>query len=224
MTTRIRVALALAVVVPALGFGVVSAATGGSPSWCDQARDAASARRSHDTGSGPDVVVIGDSWSVGLGTSAADSWPTRLPGRVHVDGFSGSGFSATSSDCGPQSYAARADRAVAGHPGALVVVEGGLNDFDQTDAAIEQGVADLVGRLDGHRVVVVGPAAAPSRAAEVPRVDAVLEGAAERAGVTYLSMAGADVTYLDDELHPTAAGHRAFGDAVAAALAHLGRG
>ena len=49
----------------------------------------------------------------------------RLPGRVHVDGFSGSGFSDAASRCGGVSYAARA--AVAWPPtrAALVVVRAG---------------------------------------------------------------------------------------------------
>ena len=40
----------------------------------------------------------------------------------------------------------------------------------------------------------------------------------ERYGVGYLSMLDADLPYLDDGLHLTAAGHRQFGDRVAAAL------
>ena len=67
-------------------------------------------------------------------------------------------------------------------------------------------------------MVVVGPPPAPDRAAGVPRVDALLAELSASAGLTYLSMAGTDIEYLADGLHPTVAGHRAFGDLVAAAL------
>lgn len=171
-----------------------------------------------DAGTGRRIAVIGDSYSVGLGLDdLADSWPSRLPGRVHVEGFSGSGFSQGASACGRVWYAARAGRALASKPD-VVVVEGGLNDFDQPSAAIAAGADDVLRRLNGVTVVVVGPAPAPSRAGEVARVDAVLAGAAQRHGATYVSAAAWDLEYLDDRLHLTLAGHREFGDLVAASL------
>ena len=56
----------------------------------------------------------------------------------------------------------------------------------------------------------------------MPRVDALLAGLAEQHGAAYVAMGDLDLSYLPDRLHLTAAGHRAFGDAVAAALADLG--
>ncbi len=90
------------------------------------------------------VVVIGDSWSAGLGLDRpVQSWPSRLPGRVHVAGFSGSGFSAKASPCGRVSFADRAPAALGG--GAdLVVIEGGLNDYDRSRAEIKAGFARVV--------------------------------------------------------------------------------
>ncbi len=146
-------------VVAGLGALSVARATGGDSPGCDRARQAAADRRDLDTGSGTPIVVVGDSYSVGAGVAPLDSWPTRLPGRVHVDGFSGSGFSAGASGCGPVSYAERAARAVAGRPGALVVVEGGLNDHDQSDEDIAAGFQRLTGRLAGHDVARRRPAA-----------------------------------------------------------------
>ncbi|WP_148613868.1 SGNH/GDSL hydrolase family protein [Nocardioides rubriscoriae] len=215
--------LVLALVVTAVA---VVRATGGGVDTGVAARCARATARSaeqaaHDTGAGPDVVVIGDSYSVGAGTDPRTSWPHRLPGRVHVEGFSGSGFSEGASPCGAVSYADRAARAVAGRPGALVVVEGGLNDHDESDRDIEQGFARLLGALAGHRVLVVGPPPAPSRAADVPRVDALLARLSHGAGAAYLSMAGADLDYLADDLHPTVLGHHRFGDLVAAAVVPL---
>lgn len=189
---------------------------------CDRFSRTSLARAERDTGTGRRVVVIGDSYSVGLGLEEpAASWPSRLPGRVHVAGFSGSGFSLRASACGRVSFADRAPAALAG--GAdLVVVEGGINDFDRTDTEIRDGfealadsLADSVGDVP---LVVVGPPPAPARAAQVPRVDRLLARLAAAHGATYLSMAEAELPYLTDGLHLTAAGHRTFGDAVAARL------
>lgn len=186
---------------------------------CARFEKVAAARMLADVGSGERVVVIGDSYSVGLGlTRATDSWPSRLPGRVHVSGFSGSGFSDRASGCGQVSFADRAARAVRG--GAdLVVVEGGLNDYDRSDAEIVAGFSRLVDELGDLPVLVVGPAAAPSRAAAAAHVDGLLAGLAERHETAYVSMLDLDLTYLDDRLHLTPAGHVAFGDAVADVVA-----
>jgi acyl-CoA thioesterase-1 len=71
-------------------------------------------------------------------------------------------------------------------------------------------------------VVVVGPASAPARAAQVPRVDRLLRHLSETYGVSYVSTADLELPYLDDRLHLTEKGHRIFGDAVAARIALLG--
>lgn len=185
---------------------------------CDRFARTSVARAERDTGTGRRVVVIGDSYSVGLGLDdTAASWPARLPGRVHVAGFSGSGFSLRASGCGAVSFADRAAVAIA--DGAdVVVVEGGLNDVDRTDSEIREGFRALVRAVGDLPLVVVGPPPAPSRAAEVPRVDALLATLAAAHGATYLSMADADLSYLPDDLHLTAAGHAEFGDLVAARI------
>ncbi len=223
------VGLALLLLV-VTGFLALSTRAAGHDASLDRcARLAAESvdRLADDTGgSGPRIVVIGDSYSVGLGLDRPlDSWPSRLPGRVHVAGFSGSGFSADASPCPHSSYAERAGEAVRGGT-ALVVVEGGLNDVDRSDAAIRAGfvrlhraLGDALGDVP---VLVVGPVAAPSRADAVPRVDRLLADLAARHGVDYLSMTGVGIDYLPDRLHPTAAGHAAFGEVVAAEVTRLG--
>lgn len=174
-----------------------------------------------NTGTGSRVVVIGDSWSAGLGLDRlVDSWPSRLAGTVHVAGFSGSGFSAGAGACREVAFADRAPAALRG--GAdLVVVEGGLNDFTQPDADIRAGFTRLMRALDGHRVVIVGPAAAPARADAVPRVDDLLASLAERHGVAYVRTSDLSLPYLDDRLHLTPAGHEQFGDFVAQQIRDL---
>jgi acyl-CoA thioesterase-1 len=188
---------------------------------CDRFTADSATRASEVTGSGRRVVVIGDSWSAGLGLDrSVGSWPSRLPGTIHVAGFSGSGFSEHASICGAVSFADRAAAAVRG--GAdLVVVEGGLNDFNQPDADIRAGFARLMRVLKGERVLIVGPASAPSRAAAVPHVDALLASLATRYDVAYVRTTGLDLPYLDDHLHLTPAGHQAFGDYVAGQIAGL---
>ncbi len=179
------------------------------------------ARATQVSGAGQRVVVIGDSWAAGLGLDRpAASWPSRLPGAVHVAGFSGSGFGAHASACARVSFADRAPAALRG--GAdLVVVEGGLNDYDRPDAEVRAGFARLMSALAGQRVVVVGPASAPSRAGAVPHVDALLASLTKQYGVAYVRTSGLRLDYLGDRLHLTPAGHDAFGDFVASRLARL---
>lgn len=210
-------AVLLTVAVVATGLLVMTRA-GADTDRCARFRDAARDRAALVTGVGEELLVIGDSYSVGLGVAAAESWPTQLPGRVRVDGFSGSGFSRDASPCGDVSYGARAARDLPDEP-ALVVVEGGLNDVDQPRSDLVDGFDRLLSELAGQRVLVVGPPPAPDRADAVPAVDALLARLARAHGVGYLTMLDADLPYLDDGLHLTPEGHRQFGDRVAEALA-----
>ena len=226
--TRHRLLLALLVLTLTAGVSTtVLARAGAGTDHCANVAEGAERRAAVVTGEGPDVLVIGDSYSVGAGLAPRDSWPVRLPGRVRVDGFSGSGFSRGASPCGDVTYASRARESV-GARTDLLVVEGGLNDTDQPRADLERGVARLtrvlhrVG-LSPEQVVVVGPVAAPARRHQrVEAVDATLARMSGEAGYSYLSMLDAELTYLDDRLHPDAAGHEVFGDLVAAHLATLG--
>lgn len=218
-STRARVGalVVAALVAVTVGFAVDGATSSDVPR-CERFAAQSAAREAVVTGSGPAVVVIGDSFSVGLGLDdPAHSWPTQLPGRVHVHGFSGSGFGLASGRCAGVSFWARAARAVRDEP-ELVVVQGGLNDVRTTEAELRTGVRRLLDRLHGRQVVLVGPPAAPSRAGRAAWVDGVLSDAAERAGVGYVSTYAWKLDYLEDALHLTRAGHREFGVAVARAL------
>jgi len=227
-------ALAVLVVVAAVGVwtAVVQRTEAGErralERRCDGFRMGALARAEAETGpvDGAPVVVIGDSWSVGLGLDPrTDSWPSHLAGRVRVEGFSGSGFSAGASPCRGVSYAQRAaalrsslddlSRDSSQRRVVTVVVQGGLNDADQPTAAVSDGFEGLMRELAGRDVVVVGPADAPARAAGVPRVDALLARLAAAYAVPYLSSRGVELDYLGDRLHLTPAGHAAYGEWVA---------
>ncbi len=211
----------MALVAALVASGVLAARASAHQSKCERFEAASVKRGAMVTGSGERVVVIGDSWSAGLGLDRpVRSWPSRLPGRVHVAGFSGSGFSAKASECGRVSFGDRAPAALRG--GAdLVVVEGGLNDYDRSRAEIKAGFARVMRTTASYRTVVVGPATAPARARKVPRVDRLLARLAHRHGVAYISMVDLQLPYLDDRLHLTPAGHVTFGDTVAARIAQL---
>ena len=213
---------ATALVAALVASGVLAArARGAGPAKCEKFAAASVKRAAMVTGSGERVVVVGDSWSAGLGLDdPVRSWPSRLPGRIHVAGFSGTGFSEHASPCGRVSFADRAPAALKG--GAdLVIVEGGLNDYDRSRAEIKAGFVRVMRAAAPYRTVVVGPATAPARAAKVPRVDRLLAHLAQQYGVPYVSTVDLKLTYLDDRLHLTPAGHRAFGDAVSARIALL---
>jgi acyl-CoA thioesterase I len=213
----VPLALVLAVGLALAGFVALhDRASASSASTCHRFETDHASRLREVTGSGRSVVVIGDSWSVGYKLTRPDqAWPSRLPGRIRVDGFSGSGFSAKASPCGAVSYATRARTA---RNADLVVVEGGLNDYDQSSAAVRSGFELLMSRLSGHQVVVVGPAPAPRRLAGARRVDGWLAALSRVAGVDYVSSIHLDLPYLPDRLHLTPAGHREYGDFVAAHL------
>jgi acyl-CoA thioesterase I len=219
---RHSVLMTVAALVCALtATGVLAARANANHSKCERFAAASVKRAAMVTGSGERVVVVGDSWSAGLGLDdSVQSWPSRLPGRIHVAGFSGTGFSEHASPCGRVSFADRAPAALKG--GAdLVIVEGGLNDFDRSRAEIKAGFARVMRAAAPYRTVVVGPATAPARAGKVPRVDRLLAHLSQKYGVPYVSTVDLKLTYLDDRLHLTPAGHRAFGDAVAARIAQL---
>ena len=217
-------ALTLALTVAVTTYVAANRASGADPSRCEEFRAASKARAAQVTGRGARVVVIGDSWSVGLGLRKLSlSWPSRLPGEIHVAGFSGSGFSGKASPCGRVSFARRAPAAIDGAD--VVVVQGGLNDWDQPDGQIRAGYKRLVRKLRAAeipRIVIVGPAAAPSRSSRVPRVDALLSRLSARRGIDYVSTLDLDLPYRGDRLHLTPAGHAEFGDAVAERIAALG--
>lgn len=168
------------------------------------------------------IAVLGDSYAVGTGLSdPADSWPTYLPGEVYVDGFGGSGFSASAGSCRGVAYGDRLGAVLGSAPG-LVVIQGGLNDWRSPTTEIEEALARLLEQAADTPILIVGPASAPRRLEEVARVDAALATVAGAYDVGYVSAAAWRLDYLADRLHLTEAGHRVFGEAVAAAIRDRG--
>ena len=215
---RVLALLVCALLVGVVGVLTVDRATGTKPGRCAEFTLQSHERALAVTGSGADVLVIGDSWTAGLGLDdLSRSWPSRLPGRVHVAGFSGSGYADGASACGRQvSFASRAGAALrAVPPGTPVVVAGGLNDWDSSGADIRAGFEKLVVALEGHPVTVVGPAAAPARSTYMPRVESLLRTLCAEHGLRYVAVGDLRLDYLPDLLHLQPSAHAAFGDEVA---------
>ena len=166
-------------------------------------------------------LVIGDSWSVGLGpTTSTRSWPASCPARS---------TSAASPDraSAPGPAAAVASRSPTAHRPPLssrpdlVVVEGGLNDYDQPASAIDRGFRDLMagpgrpprGRRRSRDRPVPRPAPSPGRRPA--------GACSPEYAVPYVATSDLDLDYLDDLLHLTEDGHEEFGEAVAARIADV---
>lgn len=206
----------LAVLLTAACVG--SAAADGAAERCAAVAVRSEERARVVTGSGPPVLVIGDSYAMGSGLDEpARSWPAYLDGRVRVDGFAGSGFSRAAGPCRGVAYAERAPRDLVKWPGT-VLVQGGLNDYDVPAGQVEAGARRLLSVVAGRDAVIVGPPAAPARRAAARRVDTMLARVAATAGVAYISTASWELDYLPDRLHLTPQGHQDFGRRVAAAL------
>lgn len=192
----------------------------GTPSYCPAYAADSLDRQLHPTGSGRRIVVIGDSYSLGVGLrDPSMAWPSMIPGRVQVFGFGGSGFSRDASLCGSDvAFARRAPEALQTDPD-LVVIEGGLNDTTQPSDLIRTGFRDLLAQVGGRPTLVIGPAPAPDRVSGAARVDAILREESARAGKPYLSMLAEHYVYLGPKrLHIDLASHRAYAHRVAAAL------
>lgn len=166
-------------------------------------------------GSGRRILVLGDSWSTGARLEpGVAAWPARLDGEVHVDGVPGSGFSRGALECPGLSYGDRVAEALRRANPDLVIVQGGLNDTDQSQRAVRRGFLRLAILLAGRDVVVVGPALAPARADRVPAVDELLAELSDAAGFRYVSTTDLELDYHRDGVHLVRAGHRTFGAAV----------
>ena len=170
--------------------------------------------------------MIGDSWSVGLGLARARSarGPRGCPGACTSRASPGPASAPRPRRAAAVSFADRAPAAVRTAP-TWSWSRAASTTGTARGAEVRTGFKRLIRALradDVTRIVVVGPAAAPSRAAAVPRLDRLLcrvVGPARRQRTS--RRADLDLPYLADQLHLTLAGHVAFGDAVAGRIAAL---
>lgn len=147
-----------------------------------------------------DVVVVGDSWCTGYGSTnpAADGWQAivakDLGWNVTAYGWSGSGY-AVKVGTPPKNFADRDNTLAVSVRVSLVVMQGSVNDFLSTDAAITSGFDDAVAALRGKfpsaQIVAFGPLSpqqgSVNRALEI---SALLSYAADQKGVVYLDPDG----------------------------------
>lgn len=227
MLTRGKVALIAAVVVGVGVSGVAAAVPIRSAIANAEGCEAVTAYLEENgavqtVGDGPTrVTVLGDSYSAGDGLVTAggtrdERWvnvyaetagATVTLDAVGMTGFVNGGF------CGGQEYTSRAATLAA--PADMVIVQGGVNDWQASPADVRDAAADLLDAVpDGTPVVVVGPATTPERGA-LPDIDAALEDAAVEHGACYVSALDWDLPMLPDGLHMTAAGHAEYAAHIA---------
>jgi acyl-CoA thioesterase I len=220
-----RRALLLGVVVllaVAVGLGVGPASRAVQHARdCDRVEDGAQAARG-PFGTGPGVLVLGDSWSAGYGIpDISRAWPARLAElggwRVTVDARSGSGY--LNSWCRPGS--SFPDRLSVPAGTDTVIVEGGLNDVgtpgDELRAAAEETVREA--RATARRVVVLGAPRVDARdPTGLAAVNEALAGASAAAGASFVDTSAWRIELQYDGLHPSERGAERFAQLVVDAV------
>jgi lysophospholipase L1-like esterase len=181
------------------------------------------------------VVVLGDSFTVGVGSDAEAGYVGALADRmdwtVVPEAESGTGYVNPGSEPGLEVYGGRVASVVAEAPD-IVLVQGSTNDVGAgSPADIGRAAADvyaaLAAALPEARVVVLGPLDSPvvDRDGVLAARDAVA-GAAARAGLPFIDPI--EENWLDspelfaDGLHPDDPGYAEFAGDLTDALRDLG--
>lgn len=144
--------------------------------------------------SGSQVLIIGDSYAQGTGASStATQWTTLLTKdrgwNTVLDGIGGTGFTwgggvdGTDGDTYSTRIAAHAKDTNL-NP-ALVILEGGQNDYRADAADLSKAVTDDVAAVQAawptSKVVVIGPAAPEPLATDIERMDTSVQSGARAA-------------------------------------------
>lgn len=141
------------------------------------------------------LFVLGDSWAAGLHADPARALGQVAAARLHwavtVDAVSGTGYVTDAG--GGAAYADRVARVEPSVRADLVVVQGGSNDRDASQAELAAGarrtLRALGSRFPAAPRVMLGPGPDPEPVtAEQRAVDDVLADVAEAEGVPYISM------------------------------------
>jgi lysophospholipase L1-like esterase len=175
----------------------------------------------------PEVVFIGDSWTVGSGATGFHGFAPLAAERLGWDydllGIGGSGYLMPGGG-GP--YMGRVDEAVALHPD-LIIVAGSLNDSRADLGRLDEATANTLIRLreeaaEDTAILVVGAPNSPwTTPSVIERINQHIAAAADAAGVTFVDPAKenwtdpADPAIWADELHPNDVGHQRVADALA---------
>jgi lysophospholipase L1-like esterase len=182
------------------------------------------------SGQGPSIYVIGDSWSAGLyadpqHTLAQDA-ADDLGLQSIVNAQSGTGY--LNAPLGTETYAERVAQIPAGTSAELVVLQGGSNDDGAAPATLLKAVAQTVTAarhaIPGATVVLLGPGPDPWPVTEPQTaVDDVLRLDALQQHVPYISplqegwFTSSNVATIIDPntAHPTIRGDETLGQRLA---------
>jgi lysophospholipase L1-like esterase len=181
----------------------------------------------------PSVTFVGDSWTEGVGARALRGYAVRTGEQLgwnhRVLGVGGSGYSVAGRG---STFAQRIDRAVAGNPD-VIVVQGSLNERISNPETLRPAAVSTLARLraaadPATQIVVLGASYTPGTApAVIDWINASVEQAADRAGVTFVDVAAEDWTdplqrgIWADANHPNDLGHQLIADRLVPLLRGL---
>lgn len=200
--------------VPILAAALVSAAV--SPAW---------------GGRVPAMAFLGDSWTVGVGSSTgANGYAPRTAERLGWEslnfGVAGSGYTRP----GPYRslFSQRVAKVVAARPD-VIVVEGSLNDRDSSPAAVTDAAYRTLHALHAEttaRIIVLGACYNPGTpTATINWINRSVSVAAGRVGVPFVDPTGwlspKDPSVWWNSLHPNDKGHQLVADHLAPVLRTL---
>jgi lysophospholipase L1-like esterase len=182
----------------------------------------------------PVLLVFGDSYVEGAGaTSPETSFPhtlaTDLGWRLETAGLSGTGY-LNPSAAGNLTYLQRVEALQVAEIPDVVLIEGGINDRDQTGdetAAAVDVVRAVQARFPGTQVVLLSAVDPQPVEPRVTEIDRDLARAARLARVPlidaggWVTAANAGELISADHLHPSQAGHDRIGALAAAELRRL---
>lgn len=171
--------------------------------------------------SSPDVVFLGDSYTVGIGSEGPD-WPTTVSGALGWNAVNlaagGTGYltEAGVAGCGKEHCGAYLEQSasIEGEPD-IIVVSGGRNDVgDGLEAAATALFTSLQERYPESTVIALSPWTDDDPPAEaLTAATTAIRSAAEAAEVAYIDTGQPFVGHADlisaDGVHPNAAGYAA---------------
>lgn len=195
-------------------------------------------------GPGTNVLVIGDSYALGVGASGQDkSWAALLSHEEQwnttVDAVGGTGFvwGGGASGADREDYASRIAQLsrTRGFTPDLVLLEGGQNDLKANDEQLTRAVTISVRMVravwPSAQVVVMGPAAPEPLSSQLARLNRSIERAALRAGAYSINPRKSDWFNPDNSgrmnyegSHVNDAGHALIAEKTEEAISRFSRG
>jgi lysophospholipase L1-like esterase len=182
------------------------------------------------------VAFIGDSWTVGEGTTGLNGYAALASEQLGwLDrplGVGGSGYDQPGGPSAGATYDQRVDHAVIGAPD-VIVVEGSLNERRSTPealfAAADQTFAHLKAAADPHtKILVLGATYSPGTPnATIDWINASIKAAADRHGLQFVDPAAERWLDPDDPSewynpdHPNDAGAQIVADRLKPLLLSL---